>query len=152
MLPKWHILGGAFFSLALYFTFGLGWLATLVIFISSFMIDIDHYFLYILKEKKIHPIRAVRWNVERRSRGRGLQRAERILYKEEHYFLHCIEALILLGILSIFFRPIVLVLIGFGFHFILDLAEKISLSHHPAQKLSHIWLWYRNRERKKVFN
>ncbi|MDP2673070.1 MAG: hypothetical protein Q8O84_04625, partial [Nanoarchaeota archaeon] len=52
MLPKYHVLFGFLFSLILFLIFPfIGLSGFLIIFISSVLIDIDHYLFYVFKNR-----------------------------------------------------------------------------------------------------
>ena len=51
MLPKTHILLGLIFSLLIYFSLELTIIQASLVFLSSFLIDFDHYLWYVFKKK-----------------------------------------------------------------------------------------------------
>jgi hypothetical protein len=150
MMPKWHVLAGAIFSLLLIKFFDIGWSAGLVIFLSSVFIDIDHYALYVLKERRIHPGEFWKWSIAKTEKWKKFSKKEKELHKGSHFLLHGVEGLLLLFILSFFWITFFWIFIGFGLHLFLDLIDKIFSGEHPAVKSSQIWLWQRNKKKKKV--
>ena len=51
MLPKWHILFGAIFSMLVYFIFNINLFQVSLIFLASIFIDFDHYLFYVFRKK-----------------------------------------------------------------------------------------------------
>ena len=52
MLPKWHLFLGFFFALTLFLVFPEIEIAGfLIIFFSTFLMDIDHYIYYVFKKR-----------------------------------------------------------------------------------------------------
>src|SRR3989344_7888189 len=92
MLPKHHILLGFIFSLVTFFLFSqIGTLGGVVIFLSSFLIDFDHYIYYIFKKKDFSLKRAYLWYKEK---GEKIDRTKINLRKNyfvAHYYFHGIE-------------------------------------------------------------
>ena len=69
MLPKYHIIYGFILSLILFLIFPtLGLIGAGIIFLSSFLIDVDHYIYYVLKENKFSPRKAIHHFLEKRKR------------------------------------------------------------------------------------
>lgn len=66
MLPKTHIILGFVFSWILFNLFpNIGITGFVVVFISSFMIDIDHYLFYVFHKKDINPKNAFTWFISK---------------------------------------------------------------------------------------
>ena len=122
MNPLKHIFLGAVFSLVFFFIFPkTSFFAIFIIFFSSFMIDIDHYFYYVYKKKNINPIKSVQWFLNKRKKYKKFSLNEKRKSYLSFPFLHGIEILIILFVLgrliSFYFYY---VLIGFLFHLTLD--------------------------------
>lgn len=123
MLPKEHIIYGLIFSILIYVFFDISLVYTLVIFLSSFLIDIDHYLYYVYKTKNFSLKKANQWyfvNLKKFNKMTAEQ-------KEGIYtglcFLHGFEAmaiLLFLYFISPAFNFAIYVLIGFAFHQVLD--------------------------------
>lgn len=129
MHVKYHILLGLIFSTLLYFLFPeLNLSNLLIIFFSSFLIDIDHYLYYVYKKKNINPYRAYKWYVK------NIIKFHFFLSKEQQkkaytglYLFHGIEILIILFFLGNYISSMfTFIIIGFLFHLFTDLVyEKI---------------------------
>ncbi|MEK6830589.1 MAG: hypothetical protein AABX77_01010, partial [Nanoarchaeota archaeon] len=68
MLPKYHIIIGLIASIAIYLIFNLTIFQASIIFLSSFLIDADHYLLYIFRKKDFSLINSIKYFKERRRR------------------------------------------------------------------------------------
>ena len=145
MMPKWHVLLGGMFSLFLIALFNFTWINGLIIFLSSVMIDLDHYFLYVLRKRKLSPKRFWRESLKKIKIWKGFSKEEKKLHKEAHFLLHGLEMLLVLLVLSFFWKVFFFIFLGFSFHILLDLLNKILARESLASKLSQIWLWQRNK-------
>lgn len=123
MRPHKHIFYGAIFSVLIYLIFpGIKLGGLLILFLSTFLIDIDHYTYYVLKKRDLNPIRAFKWHMENFRKYHSLPEEERKNFFGGLYMFHGMEFLIILFIVGVFlYKPIVLVFIGFLFHLFLDL-------------------------------
>jgi putative transposase len=62
MLPKYHVLFGFIFSSLIFLIFpSAGWLGFFIIFLSSFLIDVDHYIYYVWKKKDLSLKNSIVW-------------------------------------------------------------------------------------------
>lgn len=121
MFPKWHIILGFIFSGLLYYLFPqIGILEASIIFLASFLIDVDHYIYYVFLKKDFSLKRAYNWFVENIKKYPLIQKKERESILFAICIFHTIESLILILFLSYLFHPFIFVFIGFLFHRILD--------------------------------
>ena len=121
MLPKWHILFGIIFSVLLFFVWPkIGISGMLIIFLSSVLIDFDHYAYYVFKKKDFSLKHAYIWYVEMDKKFLKLNKKTRKKYYYAFCFFHGFESLLILFILSIFYFPFLFILLGFLFHLIID--------------------------------
>ena len=128
MYPKYHIILGFIFSLLLFSIFPkIGFLGFSIIFLSSFLIDVDHYLAYSIKHNEWNLKKVIQGNFKMSKKLLSLPRKERNNYYGFVAFLHGIEVIFLLLILSIFISPIFLyILTGFLFH------ETLDTLHQPT--------------------
>jgi len=140
MHPKAHIFLGAIFTLLLFFLFPkVPPLGFLIVFLSSFLIDGDHYVYYLLKEKKFNLIKCYNWYKARVKKTQSLPFEKRKKIYTGFYFFHGVEWLIILFLLGKFVLLIfTFVLIGFSFHLLLDIPSEISFKG-TCHKLSLIY-------------
>jgi hypothetical protein len=139
MLPKAHILLGIPFALVCLYLFPqIGLLGAGIIFLSSFLIDVDHYIYYVLAEKRLSLFKAYNWHFVNRQRMKQLSRKERKKHKNEILFLHGLEPLIILYFLSFLWQSIIFIVVGFSFHLFVDILDHIVLVGR-LDKVSVIW-------------
>ena len=151
MLPKYHIIIGAIASITIFFLFNLTLMQTLVIFLSSILIDIDHYLLFIIKEKNLSLKKAYNWFYERRKKWLTISKQEKEKYKRPFFILHGIEFWLLLSILANYINLIWFILIGISIHMILDFIEIIANKDPFYAKFSQTIVLIKN-SNKKDFN
>jgi hypothetical protein len=141
MYPSQHFIFGLIFSAILFFIFPkIGFLESSIILASTVLIDVDHYLYYVYKKKDFSLTRARKWFFKNRDIYLGQIPA---FQKENIYggicFLHGIEFILLLAILSFFVNIFIFILIGFFFHQILDLIEMYSFSLYPHKIISFFY-------------
>jgi len=153
MYPKQHILLGFLFSSALlYFFPNIGFIGFLTIFLSSFLIDIDHYLGYAYITGNFSPVKSVRWHYAMTEKVLAMPRKKRNEMLICFCFLHGIEILILLAVLGFLVSKIFLfVLIGFTFHLFLDLIYE-PVIWDRFDKVSIIYDLLNTRKLTKVYN
>jgi len=136
MLPKWHALLGAIFSIILVILFpAIGWLGAFVIFASSVLIDVDHYLWYVWKEKD--------WSLKKAYfyLKNSKRKVKRMM------ILHTFEFLLLLGIASFYSKFLFYILIGFVFHSIVDIIDMLR-----TKELNEREFFFVNWFRKFIFS
>jgi hypothetical protein len=143
MLPKYHVLYGLILSIVLFLILPtIGWIGAGIIFLSSFLIDVDHYIYYVFKERKISLRRALNNFLEKRRRLSKMDIKKRNKFYSGFCFLHGIEILLILFIFGIFVSKYFLsIFIGFTFHLFLDLTEEIN-KNLRLDKISIIYDWF----------
>ena len=143
MLPKKHVLYGIIFSLLAFDIFHqIGFLGMTIIFASSVLIDIDHYFASVLYGNGFGILKAFRWYMTKEENA-----------KERFYKwiipLHSIEFFIILiaaWYFSIGYISSIIgyIIIGCLLHIILDLYELFFSPYPLYLKLSFFYSFYRN--------
>ncbi len=146
MLPQTHLLLGIIFVAVIFLIFpSVGIMNAAIILAASVLIDIDHYFYYIYKIKKLSPIKAYEWYRGHHKKCKAIPKEK----KSEIHFgtcvLHGIEILILLFALGFFVSNIFyFILIGFTFHLITDLSAEITL-YNRFNKVSVIYSFLKSK-------
>ncbi len=153
MYPKQHIIFGLIFSILIFFVFpSIELTGFLIIFLSSVLIDVDHYLYYVYEKKDWNLRRAYKWFCSRSLRYRKLSIKERKNEKNCFYSLHGIEILALLYIFGKFFHIYFFyILIGFAFHLFLDISYE-RFFNYKLEKISVIWDYLRFRNQKINFS
>jgi len=140
MRPKIHIFLGIIFVTFLHFIFPQITFCNLsIIFFSSWLIDVDHYFYYILKKRNLNLNKCYKWYDKNLKETLVLSMEGRKKIYTGFYIFHGIEPLIILFLLGIsvsqFFT---FIFIGFFFHMILDIPSEIKIKG-TFQKISLIY-------------
>jgi hypothetical protein len=147
MLPKWHIAINAILFLILLFFVPL--FPALIFFLSSVLIDIDHYLYYIYEKRDFSLIRAYKWNKITRKRYHNLSREEK---KRHRYFVlvfHGVEVLLILLILSEFFPVLFFVFLGFFVHMVQDVIIAFRFDYLKRKLFLTYAIYIHNKHRVK---
>jgi hypothetical protein len=144
MLPKYYICLGFILSVILFLIFpGINLAGAGIIFLSSFLIDVDHYIYYVFRKKDINLRKSVNYFLLKRKKLIKMNVGERKMVYSGFYFLHGIEILAVFFIAGIFLSKYFLfIFIGFSFHIFLDLLEEIYESLR-LDKISVIYDWFK---------
>lgn len=118
MYPYQHILGSLTLSLVLLPT--IGPTNSLIIFLSGFLFDIDHYFYDIIKKKHFSIFKAYKYRV---NSMKGLIRESK--REPEMHIFHTLEFFILLIAEAFIFPILIYIIIGLAFHMLLDIISGI---------------------------
>lgn len=120
MLPRWHIFWGAIFSLFIWeFVGEIKYEYTLLIFLSSIFIDLDHYINAVIKNKNLHLGRAFDYHKDMAKIQEG-ERKKGIRKKGDFHLFHTIEFHLFIALIGIFWTPFFYIFIGMVFHSFLD--------------------------------
>ncbi len=150
MQPKWHILWGFIFSYLIAYFFNISLINFSILFLSTwFFIDLDHVLLYVIKTGNFNPWKFIIWSKEKKEERMAFSLSEKSKAEFPHFFMHGVEFLILLALLSFLNETFLFILIGFIFHLILDLVAMFYERENVLFKISQIWLWQRNKKAKK---
>jgi len=147
MLPKYHILIGLVFSSILYLIFNISIFTSLLVFFSSFLIDVDHYIIYIFKTKDFSLTKTYKCGVETAKAWRKLKPSERKKYKKPIFIFHGVEFWIFLLLLSFFNFYFFWVFLGVIIHMVGDFADLVHYQDPFYFKLSQIYLLISNKKR-----
>ncbi|VVB83534.1 Uncharacterised protein [uncultured archaeon] len=149
MHPKIHLIIGIIFVIILHIFFSQITLAELsIIFLSSFLIDGDHYLYYFIREKNINPFKCYNWYKEHLKKTLTLSMAERKKEYTGFYLFHGIEPLTAIFLLGTYVFPfLIFVFIGLSLHMIVDVPHEYYIKR-TIQKSSLI---YNYTQWKKLF-
>lgn len=142
MYVSQHIILGAIFAIVLFLIYpSLGLIPVSIIFISSVLIDVDHYVYYGLKEKDWNLKRIYKRCMDRTHRFRSLPREKRNKTFCGIFFLHGIEILMLVFLFSFIWNPYFFyIFIGLSFHLLLDIVDG-AVYIDRIDKVSVLWDW-----------
>ena len=147
MLPKYHIIIGAIASLILFYLTNLTITQTIIIFLSSFLIDIDHYIIYGIMYKNWSLKNSRKYFFNIREKWIKIPLKERKKYKRHIFIFHGIEFWIILFIISNYFPFILFILYGFAIHIFLDYLDLIYFKEPLYQKFSQFYVYQTNKKK-----
>jgi hypothetical protein len=147
MLPKFHIVLGAIASLIIYLIYPITLLQALTIFLSSVLIDVDHYLTHALKYKTLSLKKAKNYFLKRRNKWITLTSNEKQKIKRHLLIFHGIEFIAILLVLS-FYNPIFkFILIGILIHLFLDYLDLIHYNDKIYSKFSQVYTQIKNKNK-----
>lgn len=121
MLPRWHILLGAIFTLAIWILAPQTSIFFLIlIFLSSFLIDFDHYAVACIKNKKLRLSHALVY-YKKLSKKIDADKKKGLRKRYDFHVFHTIEFHILIALLGFLWEGFFYVFIGMVFHSLTDL-------------------------------
>lgn len=122
MLPRWHILLGAIFTAFIWLVFPeTEWYNLALIFLSSFLIDFDHYMCAVRKTGKLGLFSAFAYH-EKLMQMHKKNKSKR---KGDFHVFHTVEFHLLVFALGFFFEPFFYVFAGMVFHSLMDIIDLI---------------------------
>jgi len=125
MLPKWHILLGALFTILVANIFKIGPLNSLLIFLSSFLIDFDHYLYYVYKKRSFSLKKAYFFLKKRDKELSQLSMRKRSKVFLGYFIFHGLETIFLLLLLGFLISPFFFYIsLGAFFHLATDIFHK----------------------------
>lgn len=128
----------------------IGLLGAGIIFFSSFLIDVDHYIYYLIKNKSFSLVKAFNYFSNARDKILKIPFEKRKNYYSGWCFFHGIEWIILFFILGILVSKYFLFIsIGFTFHLCLDWIEEFFKSPR-IDKVSVIYDFFKFKRLKKI--
>ncbi|MEM2956120.1 MAG: hypothetical protein QW041_00890 [Candidatus Pacearchaeota archaeon] len=151
MLPKWHILIGFLVTIILKLTTQFNDIELGLFFLSTFLIDFDHYLYYTLRKKDFSLENAYKWFIKKKKEYLGLSINERKKYKKALFIFHTIEFWILLAILFTYLKIFFFILIGILLHIFIDQIEIFFLKESPYFKVSLIITLIKNKNKKEFY-
>ena len=145
---KWHFLFGFIISYILVYFFEFSIFAGIIIFLSSWVIDGDHYFWYAFEMKEWNPLKAIKWYLASIPTWFKLPLKEREKFKRGIFICHGLLFWLILAGLS-FIHPIFLwILIGVGIHMVADLIDLHYRGEPLYYKIFPCYVIRRNKNKK----
>ena len=143
MFPKVHLIAGFIFSIIVFLFFPqISWIGFILIFLSSFLVDIDHYLFYFWLKKDYSLKNAFKWFVEKTKQAFSLPKNQRKKLGEVPCIFHGLETTLVLIFLSFISKIFLYILIGALFHYLLDFLYLVqngfSLRGHLGSQIFNI--------------
>ncbi len=141
MYPSKHIALGLIFSILLFFIYPwIGVISVSLIFLSSFLIDVDHYLYYVHKKKDWNFKRAYDWNIQMCKKFEDLPKEKRKDIYTIFCFLHGVEILAILFLLgTLISNYSFFIFLGVLFHLLLDIFQDAVFPIGRIDKVSIIY-------------
>src|SRR3989344_6259660 len=121
MTPKWHFLTGIVAGLLSYFYFDVSVFYSVVLFLSCFLIDVDHYLFYAFYKKDFSFFSARRWcfyhMMKHKASTYGVRRKSRYPF----FIFHGLEVIVPLYFISFIYPVLFFVFLGFFIHWVEDI-------------------------------
>ena len=147
---KWHFLFGFIIPYILVYFFNLPLFAGIIIFISSWIIDIDHYPWYALETKDWNPINAIKWYLKSIPKYLVMSINERKKFRHGIFICHSLLFWMILTILSFIHIFFLWVLIGIAIHMAADLIE-LKVRNEPLYtKIFPIYTIRKNKNKRRL--
>ncbi|OIO39801.1 hypothetical protein AUJ61_03400 [Candidatus Pacearchaeota archaeon CG1_02_30_18] len=151
MLPKFHILIGLLFSIGCYTIFSfVSLIGAGLIFLSSVLIDFDHYIYYIFKKKSFSLKKAYNWFKKKGKQFSKIPKNKRKSYALNFSFFHGLEWVFIFSLFGkLFNNYFYFIAIGIFLHLVLDWIH----SYHTMGrffKISIIFDYFNNKNLKKI--
>jgi acyl-coenzyme A synthetase/AMP-(fatty) acid ligase len=145
MLPKWHVLINLVLSLILLIF--INPVYTLIFFLSSVLIDLDHYLYYIYEKKDFSLKKAYSWHKLTRERFHNLSKEEKKKHKYFVLIFHGFEILVIMLALSKVYPVLFFVFLGFFVHLTEDsiIATKFNYLERKLFLTYAIYLHQKNK-------
>ena len=139
MYPKTHVIFGFIFSFILFVCFSeINLFFAILIFLSSFLVDIDHYFFRAWKLNQKNIFKAYKSNLSEKQTHNNSNKEKRKRVIPGFYIFHGFETLIILFLLGFFIHKLFyFILIGVLFHLCLDYLEMV-FNQEKMHKFSSI--------------
>ena len=147
---KQHLLIGFVVSYILIYFFNFHLLAGLIIFLSSVLIDGDHYLWYSFETKDWNPLNAIRWYKQSIPKWFSLTPKEREKFKRGVFICHGIFFWIILLVLSFISQIFLWIFIGVMVHMVADWADLIYREEPLYNKIFPCLVIRRNKNKKSL--
>jgi len=151
MLPKFHILIGLLFSIGCYTIFSfVSLIGAGLIFLSSVLIDFDHYIYYIFKKKSFSLKKAYNWFKKKGKQFSKIPKNKRKSYALNLSFFHGLEWVFIFSLFGkLFNNYFYFIAIGIFLHLVLDWINSFKKIGRIF-KVSIIFDYFNNKNLKKI--
>lgn len=120
MLPRWHIFFGAIFTLVVwYFVPKINYIYIALLFLSSFLIDFDHYVAGFLKTRKLSLRESFKYHNKLMEKEKA-ENKKGIRVRGDFHLFHTVEFHALIGLLGLLWAGFFYIFVGMIFHSLID--------------------------------
>ena len=147
---KHHLLIGIIFSTIITIVSEITILEGTIIFLASILIDFDHYIWYGAVTKDWNPFHAIKWYIKKTPEWKNISQKEKNKFKKGVFIFHSVGFWIVLYFLSLFNKVFLLILIGIGIHILADYFNLIKNGEPIYNKVSALYTWKRNKNKKEL--
>ncbi len=146
-----HVFFGAIFSLFLFLVFPkIEVVEASIVFLSSVLIDVDHYIYYVYKKKDWSLKRAYRWFMETEKKFKHFKGKQMRQFYDSICIFHGIEIIIFLLIWALAFKIFLFIIIGCLFHFFIDWIDLYYRDYDKDKIISLVYSIQRAKNKKFV--
>jgi hypothetical protein len=151
MLPKTHFIIGFIVSSIIFVVWpSIGLFNISIIFLSSFLIDFDHYLYFIWTTKDFSLLHAYNWFIAKGKFTRSLPQNKRKIYKHVILLFHGIEFWLVLFLVSFIDKVFLWMLLGVAIHMLADFIGIVYYQERFYTKLSQIYVCISNKNKKPL--
>lgn len=148
---KWHVLFGFVASYLLVYFFHFSFLSGAIIFLSSFMIDFDHYLWYGFLMGDWDPKNAINWGLKVEKKWAATPLIERKKFQRGIFVFHSLFFWIILALLSFYLHTFFLwVLIGVMIHMVADFSDLLYKKEPLYNKILPCLVVIKNKGKKSL--
>ncbi|MFH1358671.1 MAG: metal-dependent hydrolase [archaeon] len=147
MYIKYHIIIGAIVSIILYLLFPITIIQAVIIFLASFLIDLDHFGPYYKETRNLNPKKATKYYIDSEKKWIKMNKHERKTYLHFLIIFHGFEFWIILLVLAFFFPIFYFILLGIAIHMVLDYIDMIKLKYPFYCKFSQVYVYLKNKKK-----
>lgn len=145
---RYHLTIGFVISFILIQFFNFSLITGLIIFLSSWLIDFDHYIWYVFEMKDKNSLHAIKWYIKSIPKWRKLSHLERNKFKRGIFIFHGVGFWLILGILSFYNKIFIWILIGILIHMIADWIDLLKKGEPLYNKILPLYVIKRNKNKK----
>lgn len=147
---KYHFIIGGVASLILVQFFKFSPFSGLIIFISSWLIDIDHYLWYMFEFKDWNPVNALKWRKRISFKWKQLSKEEKKKFRRGVYIFHGIIFWMILFVGSFFHKLFLWIFIGVTIHIIIDWIDLVIKDDALYEKMFPLYVIIKNKNKKRL--
>ena len=148
MLPRTHIIFGLLFAAGVFFVFHISFISASLIFLSSFLIDLDHYIYGAYKKKTLRLTKIYSFFIGQRQKWRSLSYEQKKKSEFPILIFHGAEFFLLILLLSLKLPILLFVFLGGIFHMLLDYMDILWNRDPLYVKLSPAYVYLNNKNRR----